>query len=91
MDLSMSSSSAPTAGAPDASTATAAAESAETAESSTFLDPAFVSRLLGSVDVDQNDPLIQAALAQLNAANAPDSKGGEDSKESRKRKGDDGP
>ena len=31
-----------------------------------FLDPDFVSRLLGSVDVDPNDPLIRAALAQIN-------------------------
>lgn len=58
-----------------------------------FLDPSFVSRLLGSVDVDQNDPLIQAALAQINAASSSTTtqpgqeEGG--GKESKKRK--DGP
>jgi hypothetical protein len=30
-----------------------------------FLDADFVNQLLSSVDVDQNDPLIQAALAQM--------------------------
>ena len=69
-----------------------------------FMDPAFVSQLLGSVDVDQNDPLFQAALAQLNSAgsaagssagsgSSADGNGeGEGGKESKnnKRKGNDG-
>jgi hypothetical protein len=32
------------------------------------IDPDFLQSLLGSVDVDLNDPLIQAALAQLEGA-----------------------
>ena len=34
------------------------------------LDADFVNQLLGSVGVDQNDPLMQAALEQLGAAGA---------------------
>jgi hypothetical protein len=60
-----------------------------------FLDSSFVSQLLESVDVDQNDPLFQAALAQINQAGAKgpggDKSGGaEDDSANRKRKGDDG-
>lgn len=76
-------------------TSTAAAASADP-NSSSFLDSAFVSQLLESVDVDHNDPLFQAALAQLNEG-APkgdkkeeEGKGGEEDKSNRKRKGDDG-
>ena len=57
-----------------------------------FLDPGFVSQLLGSVNVDQNDPLIQAALAQLMSAGAAPGDGKEEDKadpDSKKRKGDD--
>ena len=39
-------------------------ESTETITSAP-IDPDFLNALLGSVDVDMNDPLIQAALAQL--------------------------
>lgn len=61
---------------------------------SAFLDPAFVSRLLGSVDVDENDPLIQAALAQIGSASSSSTGAGkagqeEGARESKKRK--DGP
>jgi hypothetical protein len=60
-----------------------------------FLDSSFVSQLLESVDVDQNDPLFQAALAQINQAGGAkvpgeDKSGGEDDSANRKRKGDDG-
>ena len=62
---------------------------------SNFLDSAFVSQLLESVDVDQNDPLFQAALAQINQAGATggddkSGEGAEEDKNNRKRKGDDG-
>jgi hypothetical protein len=77
-------SAAPPASDTPAATATAADDSST---SSAFLDPAFVSQLLGSVDVDQNDPLIQAALAQLQGKG--DAKEEDDNKESRKRKGGD--
>lgn len=46
-----------------------------------FLDPEFVSQLLGSVDVDLNDPLIQAALQQLQS----DSKEGDGDDDKNKR------
>ena len=50
--------------------ATSAAAAAPADDSMAFLDPAFVSQLLGSVDVDISDPLIQSALAQMGAAGA---------------------
>lgn len=54
------------------------------------VDPSFMSQLLGSVDVDPNDPLIQAALAQLQQGGAQPPPGGDaKDKESKKRKGDD--
>lgn len=57
-----------------------------------FEDPSFVNQLLESADL--NDPLVQAALAQLNAGSggAPTndgSKGSDDPEKSKKRKGDD--
>lgn len=52
-----------------------------------FLDPAFINELLGSVDVDQNDPLIQAALAQMGVL--PSAKSDDASPDSKKRKGED--
>ena len=52
---------------------------------STFLDPAFINQLLGSVDVDQNDPLIQAALAQMGVQGKPE----DASPETKKRKNED--
>ena len=80
---------------PPAATATAGAQA--DASGSNFLDSAFVSQLLESVDVDQNDPLFQAALAQINQASAKEKgadeksgEGAEDDKNNRKRKGDDG-
>lgn len=95
---STASASAPTtATVPPAAAATATAGAQADASGSNFLDSAFVSQLLESVDVDQNDPLFQAALAQINQASAKekgaDDKGGEgaeDDKNNRKRKGDDG-
>ena len=84
--------------APATSTGAAAAQPTSSAGTDStgggsFLDPAFVSQLLGSVDVDQNDPLIQAALAQLQGPGAGagnDGKGDKDKEgENRKRKGDD--
>ena len=114
LELSMA---APTVTATAAATAAAATLPATLSASNTggnilgdlgsasgFMDPAFVSQLLGSVDVDQNDPLFQAALAQLNSAgsaagssagsgSSADGNGeGEGGKESKnnKRKGNDG-
>lgn len=49
-------------------------------------DPEFLSTLLGSVDVDMNDPLILAALAQLTGSKAPQG----EVKGSKKRKPEDG-
>lgn len=82
MELSMQAEAA--AAAP--STATPVAP-AVTSETEGFLDPAFVSQLLGAVDVDSDDPLIRAALAQINAGAG--SSGASEEKESKKRK--DGP
>jgi hypothetical protein len=80
---------------PAATTAAATtAAAAAGAPDSNFLDSAFVSQLLESVDVDQNDPLFQAALAQINQAGAKgdekSGEGAEEDKNNRKRKGDDG-
>ena len=50
-----------------------------------LMDPEFVSQLLGSVDVDLNDPLIQAALQQLQADSKPEEKDGDDSNKRAKR------
>ena len=81
---------------PTTTTNTAAALT-DLGSASGFMDPAFVSQLLGSVDVDQNDPLFQAALAQLNSAGASGSgasgsgDGGKDGEtKNNKRKGNDG-
>ena len=86
--------------APAAAAATTSTTPASTtvaaagAPDSNFLDSAFVSQLLESVDVDQNDPLFQAALAQINQAGAKgddkSGEGAEEDKNNRKRKGDDG-
>jgi hypothetical protein len=62
------------------------------------LDADFVNQLLGSVGVDQNDPLMQAALEQLAAEqaakddkrpnpNTEEGKGEEDGNDSKKRRG----
>ena len=56
---------------------------------SEFLDSAFVSELLGSVDVDLNDPLIQAALAQMGAGGSGNNTTGDDTNNAKKRKGPD--
>jgi hypothetical protein len=53
----------------NAPSTSSAATSANTAESG-VLDADFVNQLLGSVDADMNDPLILAALQQLNSSNA---------------------
>lgn len=66
-----------------ASVPASAASGAASSSSDMFIDPAFVSQLLGSVDVDSDDPLIRAALAQINA----NAGGTEDpSKSNKKRK-----
>jgi hypothetical protein len=60
------------------------------AGASAFADPSFASSLLNSADL--NDPLIQAALAQLNANQPPPPPGkdGDEKDEAgKKRKGDD--
>lgn len=59
-----------------------AAAPANASNDAAFLDPEFVSQLLGSVDVDLNDPLIQAALQQLQS----DSKEGEEKGDDDKNK-----
>ena len=53
-------------------------------------DPSFVSSLLEGVDIDLNDPLIQAALAQIAASElgTPAADGGDEGKDKRKREGD---
>jgi 26S proteasome regulatory subunit N10 len=68
----------------DASSSSATSSSAPTTAAASQLagiDPEFLNALLGSNDVDMNDPLIQAALAQLAAPSA-------DDKSNRKRKKD---
>ena len=61
--------------------------SAPATDPSAFMDPAFINDLLRSVDVDQNDPQILAALAQMGMA-APAAPTKEtDSPDSKKRKG----
>ena len=53
-----------------------------------FEDPSFVNQLLGAADL--SDPLVQAAIAQLNAGTeAQNSKDKNDAEKSKKRKGDD--
>jgi hypothetical protein len=90
LELSMA---APTPTLPTATPTPTSAAPADPAAAA-FLDSSFVSQLLESVDVDQNDPLFQAALAQINQAGAKgpgeDKSGGEDDSANRKRKGDDG-
>lgn len=81
--------------APTQSTPTPTPAAPADPSAAAFLDSSFVSQLLESVDVDQNDPLFQAALAQINQAGAKgsgdDKSGGtEDDSANRKRKGDDG-
>ena len=46
---------------------TSAAQPSEAIETPSFLDAEFVKQLLGGVDVDPNDPMVQAALAQMSA------------------------
>jgi hypothetical protein len=55
---------------PPPATSTASQGASAAGNDMAFLDPNFVNELLGSVDVDLNDPLIQAALAQLGAGGA---------------------
>ena len=43
------------------------AQPADVTETPSFLDAEFVRQLLGGVDVDPNDPMVQAALAQMSA------------------------
>ena len=69
-------------------TTTSSLPPAPPAAGTEFLDAAFVSELLGSVDVDLNDPLIQAALAQLGAGAGASNVGG-DENNAKKRKGPD--
>lgn len=67
--------------APSSSSASAPSSSSASA----FEDPSFVNQLLGTADL--NDPLVQAAIAQLNAG--ADTKSNNDAEKSKKRKGDD--
>lgn len=61
---------------------------APSSSASAFEDPSFVNQLLGTADL--NDPLVQAAIAQLNAgADAKNNKDKDDAGKSKKRKGDD--
>ena len=55
----------------------------------TFLDSGFINELLGSVEVDRDDPMVQAALAQM-GVNREDEENGtqKDSTVNKKRKGD---
>ncbi|CAM9344644.1 unnamed protein product [Ectocarpus fasciculatus] len=77
--LSMGDSSAPAAApAPSASTPSPAPAAAPAAGA--YMDADFVNQLLGSVDVDPNDPFIAAAREQLNAAQA-EQKGKEEKKD----------
>lgn len=74
--------------APSSSSASASAPAPAPSSSSAsaFEDPSFVNQLLGTADL--NDPLVQAAIAQLNAG--ADAKNNNDAeKSSKKRKGDD--
>lgn len=102
LSLGASSSSSRDASAGAAAVAGGAAtehQSTSETDAMAFLDPEFVNQLLGSVDVDMNDPLIQSALAQMGAAKpsgdgavgggASGGGAGEDDKDSKKRKGDD--
>lgn len=52
-----------------------------------FVDPNFVNELLGQVD--QSDPLVQAALEQLNAANNNEKNEEKDESANKKHKGND--
>eukprot|EP01041_Mallomonas_annulata_P003290 gene3290-6518_t len=88
MRLAMEMSMHPDSDSAPAASVTATSTSTAADGSDLFLDPAFVSQLLGSVDVDMNDPLIRAALAQINAGTGTGT-GEEKEKESKKRK--DGP
>lgn len=65
-------------------TSSAPVESSSGAATGGFLDAEFVKQLLGGVDVDPNDPLIQAALAQMGAAQQED-----DANDAKRRKSDD--
>jgi len=71
-------------------TTTGSGATATSAQSDNFLDPSFVSQLLGSVDVDTEDPLIKAALAQISAGDTgtgtSTSETEEKEKENKKRK-----
>ena len=71
---------------------TAVPAPAPASDPAAFIDPSFVSQLLGSMDVDPNDPLIHAALAQFGGAGAAkgpgDSDGDERESKRKKREGD---
>lgn len=59
-------------------------QSGDANETPSFLDAEFVKQLLGGVDVDPSDPMVQAALAQLSA-----DKQEEEGKDSKRMKKDD--
>ena len=95
LDAGMSSSSTSAAATTTAPTnpTPAAAAGTSAATGSTFLDPDFVNALLQSSDLDMNDPLIQAALAQLGNSSSSDGSGGggtnnNNDDANKKRKGD---
>ena len=55
-----------------------------------YLDPIFINELLGSVNVDRNDPMVQAALAQMGVDRGDKKNESEkDGSVNKKRKGDD--
>ena len=75
--------------ATDDITAAPVAAAAVKDSSTTFTDPAFVSLLLGGAD--ESDPLIQAALAQLQEQQQTGNHAKDtDTDNSKKRKGEDG-
>ena len=61
---------------------TPSGQPSEAMETPSFLDAEFVKQLLGGVDVDPNDPMVQAALAQMGADREDDE--GKDAKRMKK-------
>lgn len=77
--------------APPSTATNAAPPAPPTATPNDAISPDFLNSLLGSVDVDMNDPLIQAALAQLTGSALPEPPADDKDKGAQKRKhGDDG-
>ena len=79
----------PTSEAAPTSTSVAQSENAST-DVAGIDDPEFLSSLLGAVDVDMNDPLIQAALAQLSGNTSADTTSTGDKPVQKRKHGDEG-